>query len=43
MRDAFATGSSPSDFPEEDYERDWVGRFTAEELNRTGRRGLGLD
>ena len=39
----FATGSSPSDFPEEDYERDWVGRFTAEKLNRTGRRGLGLD
>jgi hypothetical protein len=43
VRDAFATGSSPSDFPEEDYERDWVGRFTAEELNRTGRQGLGLD
>src|SRR6476646_10102016 len=35
VREAFATGSSPSDFPAEDYERDWVGRFTAEELNRT--------
>ena len=43
VREAFLTGSSPSDFPEEDYERDWADRFTADELNQTGRRGLGLD
>jgi hypothetical protein len=42
VREAFLTGSSPSDFPEEHYERDWAGRFRAEQLNRTGRRGLGL-
>ena len=43
VRDAFATGSSPDDFPAEHYERDWAGRFTAADLNQTGRRGLGLD
>lgn len=43
VREAFATGSSPSDFPAEDYERDWVDRFTEAELNATGRRGLGLE
>ena len=43
VREAFATGSSPSDFPAEDYEREWAGRFTADELNVVGRRGLGLD
>jgi hypothetical protein len=37
------TGSRPSDFPEEHYERDWSNRFTIDELNETGRRGLGLD
>ncbi|MET8246627.1 DUF1479 domain-containing protein [Streptomyces sp. NPDC005202] len=42
VREAFATGSSPSDFPEEHYERSWTGRFTADRLNETGRRGLGL-
>ena len=41
--DAFTTGSSPSDFPEEHYERDWDDRFTLDQLNATGRRGLGLD
>ena len=40
---AFVTGSSPSDFPEEHYERDWDNRFKVEDLNSTGRRGLGLD
>src|SRR3954469_21054966 len=40
---AFVTGSSPSDFPEEHYERDWDNRFKVEDLNTTGRRGLGLD
>lgn len=43
VRDAFLTGSSPSDFPAEHYERDWANRFRAEDLNPTGRRGLGLD
>jgi hypothetical protein len=42
VREAFATGSSPSDFPAEDYERSWTGRFQPADLNDTGRRGLGL-
>ena len=42
VRAAFRTGGSPSDFPEEHYERDWTGRFTEAELNAIGRRGLGL-
>ncbi|WP_369394092.1 DUF1479 domain-containing protein [Streptomyces sp. CG1] len=43
VREAFLSGSSPSDFPEEHYERSWTGRFTADRLGTTGRRGLGLD
>ncbi|CAL9453427.1 putative protein YbiU [Streptomyces sp. enrichment culture] len=43
VREAFATGSSPGDFPGEHYERSWSGRFTADRLDGTGRRGLGLD
>lgn len=43
VREAFLTGSSPSDFPEEHYERTWPDRFGADRLNETGRRGLGLD
>ena len=43
VREAFLTGSSPSDFPEEHYERSWPDRFAVEDLNETGRRvGLGL-
>jgi hypothetical protein len=42
VRKAFMTGSSPSDFPDENYERDWPNRFRSEDLNGTGRRGLGL-
>ena len=42
VREAFQTGSSPSDFPEEHYERSWINRFTEAELNTTGRRGLNL-
>ena len=42
VREAFTTGSSPADFPAEHYERDWAGRFTAADLNETGRLGLGL-
>jgi len=43
VREAFLTGSSPSDFPEEHYERAWANRFQAQDLNETGRRGLGFD
>jgi uncharacterized protein DUF1479 len=43
VREAFRTGSSPSDFPAEHYERTWPDRFGVDDLNRTGRRGLGLD
>ena len=43
VRESFLTGSSPSDFPEENYEQDWSDRFDVDELTRTGRRGLGLD
>ena len=42
VRDAFLAGESPSDFPEEHYERDWPDRFRPEQLNETGRRGLGM-
>ncbi len=42
VRDAFTTGSSPSDFPDENYEHDWSNRFDPDDLNETGRRGLGL-
>lgn len=42
VREAFLTGSSPSDFPAEHYERAWDNRFKPESLNSTGRRGLGL-
>jgi hypothetical protein len=43
VREAFLTGSSPSDFPEEHYERTWANRFSVDDLNQSGRRGLGLD
>lgn len=42
VRDAFLAGASPSDFPAEDYEADWPNRFGVDDLNETGRRGLGL-
>ena len=42
VRAAFRTGSSPSDFPAEHYERAWPDRFAEAALNDTGRRGLGL-
>ena len=42
VRDAFLSGSSPSDFPPEHYERTWDNRFTVEDLNEIGRRGLGI-
>lgn len=37
------SGESPSDFPEEHYERDWADRFRARDLNDIGRRGLGIE
>jgi hypothetical protein len=43
VRDALRTGSSPSDFPAEHYERDWPNRFQSADLNPIGRRGLGID
>jgi hypothetical protein len=42
VREAFLNGDSPSDFPEEHYERNWPDRFPPEQLNDTGRRGLGM-
>jgi hypothetical protein len=42
VREAFLTGSSPTDFPAENYERSWPDRFHLDDLNQTGRRGLGL-
>jgi hypothetical protein len=42
VREAFLTGSSPSDFPDEHYEREWPNRFSVDSLNEVGRRGLGL-
>src|SRR5689334_21749924 len=33
VRAAFRTGASPSDFPADDYERDWPDRFKIEDLN----------
>ena len=39
----FLAGESPDDFPEEHYEADWTGRFTENDLNTIGRRGLVLD
>jgi len=39
---AFLKGVSPGDFAAEDYEVDWAGRPTADELSATGRAQLGL-
>jgi hypothetical protein len=39
---AFLKGVSPTDFAAEDYEVNWSGRPTAEELTPTGRAQLGL-
>jgi hypothetical protein len=43
VREAFRTGSSPSDFPEEHYESTWADRFGVQDLNEAGRSGLGFD
>lgn len=43
VRAALETGASPGDFPREDYEKAWQGRFTLDDLNVHGRRALGLE
>jgi hypothetical protein len=43
VRAALVDGRSPSDFPDENYETNWTGRFTEADLNEIGRRGLGID
>lgn len=40
---ALEQGASPGDFPRENYESDWSGRFTLNDLNRHGKRALGID
>lgn len=40
--EAFRAGNSPADFPAENYEAGWQGRFTEADLNAIGRAGLGL-
>ena len=40
---ALEQGASPGDFPREDYERDWSGRFTLSDLNAHGKRALGIE
>ena len=40
---ALEKGASPGDFPREDYEANWEGRFTLEDLNTHGKRALGMD
>ena len=42
IAEALRSGTSPSDFPDENYEVDWVDRFHPEDLNTIGRRALGL-
>jgi hypothetical protein len=42
VAEALRTGMSPTDFPDENYEVDWVDRFHPEDLNAVGRRALGL-
>ena len=39
---ALEQGESPADFPREDYEKQWLDRFTPADLNSRGRRSLGL-
>ena len=39
---ALARGASPGDFPREDYEASWEGRFTLDDLNIHGKRALGM-
>ncbi|SUH38514.1 Protein of uncharacterised function (DUF1479) [Salmonella enterica subsp. enterica] len=43
VKAALETGASPGDFPREDYETTWEGRFTLRDLNIHGKRALGMD
>ncbi len=43
VKAALETGASPGDFPREDYETTWEGRFTLRNLNIHGKRALGMD
>jgi len=43
VRQALEQGTSPGDFPRENYESDWSGRFTLNDLNIHGKRALGID
>lgn len=43
VRAALEKGQSPGDFPREDYETQWEGRFTLDDLNIHGQRALGID
>ena len=42
VKAALEKGASPGDFPREDYETNWEGRFTLEDLNIHGKRALGI-
>ena len=42
VRQALEQGASPGDFPRENYESDWSGRFTLSDLNIHGKRALGI-
>lgn len=43
VKQALELGASPGDFPRENYESDWSGRFTLNDLNIHGKRALGID
>ncbi|HDI6069713.1 TPA: DUF1479 family protein, partial [Escherichia coli] len=43
VKAALEKGASPGDFPREDYETNWEGRFTLADLNIHGKRALGMD
>jgi len=42
VKAALETGASPGDFPRENYEASWQGRFTLADLNIHGKRALGM-
>ncbi|WP_416777755.1 DUF1479 domain-containing protein [Xenorhabdus budapestensis] len=43
VTEALEHGTSPPDFAQEHYEKNWKNRFTVAELNAIGLRGLGLE
>jgi len=42
VAEALENGTSPADFPREDYEQHWQQRFTTADLNTNGKKSLGL-